>query len=183
MPTLSDNYATVLLNFPDSPGEKVSFVLLETFVSGTGVFDSGETYRIALDDEGRATVRLPVPDETGELAARYRVVMPNGKRHEVWLAWHEDDYEFSELVLLDLQNTSIIQPLGTIPPVPSTLVRRDESAGFRGWYLMQPMKIESGRTVTVPGGMNILSWGDFPIEPGGELVLEPGGTHTSIWQE
>jgi hypothetical protein len=179
MPTLSDNYATVLLDFPDSPEEKVSFVLLETFVSGKSVFDSGETYRITLDDEGVGEIRLPVPDGNGEFAAYYRAVLPNGKRDDFALFWDEDPQDFFDLARISLTELPAIQSLGTIGSIPAdplTLVRRGLIGEVNG-YFVHPKTVPVGTVVRVPGDMQMITGGDFVVL--GDLVVSGGFTNVS----
>lgn len=96
----SASYRTdINVDLPDNPLARVLFTLeTELAAANDEVFPYLRTYRLLLDGNGRGTIELPTPDNTGEAAWSWYVYLPASGPYLVNIAYDADAQELADLL-------------------------------------------------------------------------------------
>lgn len=88
---MADSLATytrdIVVDLPDFPAGEVQFWLATTFAAAGSEGFPIKEYTLTLDENGQGTQALPVPDNTGDAAWLWKIVLPDKSRYRATLAY------------------------------------------------------------------------------------------------
>lgn len=91
---------TVVASLPDNGSDSLVFTLISSvaIASSTLEIEAGNTFTMALDANGDGSIDLPVPDNTGDGAWLWQVLLPDEREPYFTLAYDASDQDLAELL-------------------------------------------------------------------------------------